>query len=76
MTTYRVDYRNRLLRDDKDTGIEVHDKDGYTVFRGPDRKGLASYGIGTYWVSAISHFVRERLGAPGAVEFFYNGPPR
>ena len=76
MNTYRVDHLNRLLRDDEDTGIKVYDKGGYTVFYNADLKGLASYGTGVYWVNAVSHFVRERLGAPGAVEFFYNGPPR
>ena len=74
MTTYRVDHLNRLLRDDEDTGIKVYDKEGYTIFRGPDRKGLASYGTGVYWVSAVSHFVREHLGAPGAVQFYSSGP--
>ncbi len=76
MNTYRVDHLNRLLRDDEDTGIKVYDKGGYTLFYGPDNKGLASYGAGTYWASAVSHFVREHLGAPGAVQLFSNAPLR
>ena len=75
MNTYRVDHLNRLLRDDEDTGIKVYDKDGYTVFYGPDNKGLASYGAGTYWASAVYHFVQKNFG-PGAVQFFSNAPLR
>ena len=76
MAIYRVDHLNRLLRDDEDTGIKVYDEGGYTVFYNADLKGLASYGTGVYWVNAVFHFVRERLGAPGAVELSYNGLPR
>lgn len=60
MATYQI-RGGRLLADGTDIGVTVRYRAGVaTVFR-RNGKGIASYGAGTHWSTAVMRFGRDHL---------------